>query len=95
MGIPEAYQLPSGRTGTRRLSLSHMPAPCARGSAAALEFLVEAGELLKRADGSELRMLSSSQHAAVTLVTELTTAQTSPCGITDVLHSSWKRKEAG
>lgn len=94
MGIPEAYQLLSGRTGTRTLSLSHMPAPCARGSAAVLEFLVEAGNL-KRAGGSKLRMMSSSQHAALTLVTELTTAQTSPCGVTDVLHSSWKRKEAG
>lgn len=95
MGIPEAYQLLSGRTRARTLSLSHMPAPCVLGSTAVLEFLVEAGDLLKRACGSKLRMMSSSQHTALTLVTELTTPQTSPCGITDALHSSWKRKEVG
>lgn len=87
MGIPEAYQLLSGRTRARTLSLSHMPAPCVLGSTAVLEFLVEAGDLLKRACGSKLRMMSSSQHTALTLVTELTTPQTSPCGITDALHS--------
>lgn len=96
MSIPEAYQPLSGRTHARTLSLESRDMPCALGSAAVREFLVEAGDLLESAtNSSRLRMMSPSQQAALTLVTELTTAQTSPCGITDVLHSAWKCKEVG